>query len=115
MDGTAAPEGKDAVVVLVPVGHLVDESPTTSGGKMNVSKDRGLTTSQDWPALVEKARGQVIETMERRLGVQGLRGMIKWEEVNTPLTCMSLAFHPAFQAILIIASGAFLDEGSVSL
>lgn len=57
------------------------------------SDKKGLTQSQDWEALVERARGQVIETMEKRLGVQGLTGMIKWEEVNTPLTCRSLLLH----------------------
>jgi hypothetical protein len=37
--------------------------------------------------LVERARHQVIETMETRLGIKGLRGMIAWEGVNTPETC----------------------------
>jgi phytoene desaturase (3,4-didehydrolycopene-forming) len=46
-------------------------------------------TTQDWPALVEQARKQVIETMETRLGIKGLRDRIIWEEVNTPLTCES--------------------------
>ena len=78
--------------MLVPVGHLVQEQEGKgkSKGKMNVAHDgpQGLTQSQDWEALVERAKGQVIETMEARLGVTGLRGMIRWEEVNTPLTCM---------------------------
>jgi phytoene desaturase (3,4-didehydrolycopene-forming) len=99
VDPTAAPDGKDAVVVLVPVGHLVDEAKTKSKkGKMNVAIEgqdgQGLTQSQDWEALVERARGQVIQTMEARLGVRGLRGMIRWEEVNTPLTCRFYLFLP---------------------
>ncbi|OCF30664.1 hypothetical protein I316_07712 [Kwoniella heveanensis BCC8398] len=68
VDPTAAPEGKDAIVVLVPVGHLLPSH------------------SQDWPALVERARTQVIQVMEARLGIKGLRGKITWEEVNTPQT-----------------------------
>lgn len=68
----------------------MQEHESKSKGKMNVAHDgpQGLTQSQDWEALVERAKGQVIETMEARLGVKGLRGMIRWEEVNTPLTCM---------------------------
>ena len=48
--------------------------------------------SQDWEALVERARKQVLEVMEQRLGIEGLRGMITWEEVNTPLSCQYLFF-----------------------
>jgi phytoene desaturase (3,4-didehydrolycopene-forming) len=80
-DSTAAPDGKDGLVVLIPVGHLL---PTPKGEAMKTTSSE---TSQDWPALVEQARKQVIETMETRLGITGLRERILWEEVNTPLTC----------------------------
>jgi phytoene desaturase (3,4-didehydrolycopene-forming) len=79
IDPTAAPEGKDSLVVLVPVGHL---SP---GKKGSDPDDEGQ--DQDWPGLVERARKQIIEIVEERLGMTGLRDMILWEEVNTPLTC----------------------------
>lgn len=66
--------------MLIPVGHLL---PTPEGDAMKTP----YGGTQDWPALVEKARAQVIETMEIRLGMKGLRDKIVWEEVNTPLTC----------------------------
>ena len=46
-------------------------------------------TPEDWRGLVAKARGQVMEVMEGRLGLQKgeLEGMIVWEDVNTPVTC----------------------------
>lgn len=85
IDPSAAPEGKDAVVVLVPVGHLIpnhDSLNTFTKGASSPNKE-----TQDWDALVERARGQVIETMEKRLGITNLRSKITWETVNTPLTC----------------------------
>jgi phytoene desaturase (3,4-didehydrolycopene-forming) len=85
IDPSAAPEGKDAVVVLVPVGHLIpnhDSLNTFTEGASSPNKE-----TQDWDALVERARGQVIETMEKRLGITDLRSKITWETVNTPLTC----------------------------
>lgn len=78
VDPTAAPEGKDSLVVLVPVGHL---TPAKKGEE----EKEGL--GQDWDELVERARKQIIEIVEERLGVKGLREMILWEDVNTPLTC----------------------------
>ncbi|WWC90916.1 uncharacterized protein L201_005854 [Kwoniella dendrophila CBS 6074] len=87
IDPTAAPEGKDSIVVLVPVGHLHSISPTEEAlrtfadGSQIPNQD-----SQDWPALVERARKQVIEVMEGRLGITGLREKIVWEGINTPQT-----------------------------
>jgi phytoene desaturase (3,4-didehydrolycopene-forming) len=75
IDPTAAPEGKDAVVVLVPTGHLLDKT----GNGMS-EKD------QDWEALVEKARQQVFDTVEARTGERGLREAVKTEIINTPVT-----------------------------
>lgn len=43
--------------------------------------------TQNWDELVERARGQVITTLESRLGITGLREKITWEGINTPLTC----------------------------
>jgi len=81
VDPTAAPEGKDSLVVLVPVGHLIPGSADKVGNPA-----KGNKASQDWPAMVEQARTQIISTLEKRLGITGLREMIKWEDVNTPLT-----------------------------
>jgi hypothetical protein len=46
---------------------------------------------EDWVGLVAKARGQVMEVMEGRLGMQKgeLEKAIVWEDVNTPVTCTS--------------------------
>jgi phytoene desaturase (3,4-didehydrolycopene-forming) len=71
-DPAAAPEGKDAMVVLVPIGSLLVEENRTEA---------------DWTELVAKAKKQVIEVMEGRLGLTGLNDMIVWEHVNTPVSC----------------------------
>ena len=62
--------------------------------------------TQDWPALVEQARRQVITTMETRLGITGLREKIVWEEVNTPLTWKE-KFNLAHGSILGITHDFF--------
>jgi phytoene desaturase (3,4-didehydrolycopene-forming) len=62
--------------------------------------------TQDWPALVEQARRQVIKTMETRLGITGLREKIIWEEVNTPLTWKE-KFNLAHGSILGITHDFF--------
>jgi phytoene desaturase (3,4-didehydrolycopene-forming) len=84
-DPSAAPQDKDSIVVLVPVGHLLPDQ-----GKIRTFTNGAATPdgdSQDWDALVERARHQVIEKMQTRLGIKGLRDMIAWEGVNTPETC----------------------------
>ncbi|KAI9824352.1 MAG: hypothetical protein M1826_007374 [Phylliscum demangeonii] len=68
VDGSAAPAGKDAIVVLVPVGHLLESE------------------AQDWPATIARARATVIETIEARTGARGLAAAILHETVNSPLT-----------------------------
>lgn len=75
VDETAAPTGKDAIVVLVPVGHLLDDA-----------EGKGLNpqSKQDWDAMVSKARTTVFETIEARTGVRGLRQAVVTETVNTP-------------------------------
>ncbi|KAM3528022.1 hypothetical protein MY4038_006082 [Beauveria bassiana] len=70
VDKTASPPGTDAVVVLVPVGHL--------GG--------GTTSKKDWHKMVETARECIISTLEVRTGVTGLRDAIIKEIINTPET-----------------------------
>ncbi|KAJ3094319.1 hypothetical protein HDU96_001743, partial [Phlyctochytrium bullatum] len=75
VDPTAAPEGKETVTVLVPVGHLATtrEQLARAGGK------------QDWKALERRARAAVLEMLGRL--VPACEGMEKWIEtelVNTP-------------------------------
>lgn len=75
IDPTASPDGKDAIVVLVPVGHLLDDK-----------EGKGLNppSKQDWDAMVSKARTTVFETVEARTGARGLRNAVVKEIVNTP-------------------------------
>ncbi|KAL9103125.1 MAG: hypothetical protein Q9163_001805 [Psora crenata] len=75
IDPTAAPEGKDAIVVLVPVGHLLDE---TEGRGLDVH------SKQDWDAMVRKARETVFTMIESRTGTRDLQGALVKEIVNTP-------------------------------
>jgi len=76
VDPTAAPEGRDTVVVLVPCGHLLENEA-----------DRGLTPQnpQDWQAMVSKARNAVIETVRLRTGAD-LGSHIVNELINTPVS-----------------------------
>lgn len=76
VDPSAAPEGKDCITVLVPVGHLLDER-----------EGRGLNpqNKQDWDAMVNKAREAVFRTVEERIGVK-IRGKVVKEMINTPGT-----------------------------
>lgn len=71
IDPSAAPDGKDTIVVLVPCGHLLEGEA-----------DRGIS-SQDWEGMVSKARNAVLETVRLRTGVD-LRPHIAHESINTP-------------------------------
>lgn len=73
IDPSAAPQDKDAVVVLVPIGHIVDDT----------------SNPQDWVALVSFAREFVLYTIESRTGARGLRDYIIDESVETPLSWRS--------------------------
>jgi len=76
------------MVILVPVGHLLPNQPSEATIR-TFSNGSSVpdTESQDWPALIERARSQIIEILEERLQVTDLRGKITWEDVNTPLSC----------------------------
>jgi phytoene desaturase (3,4-didehydrolycopene-forming) len=76
VDPSAAPEGKDTVVVLVPVGHLLEN---------HASEGLDLQSKQDWNAMVDKAREKVLTTIESRTGAK-MRHSIIYEEMNTPGT-----------------------------
>lgn len=75
IDSSAAPHRKDAIVVLVPVGHLLDEAE---------GKGLNIENQQDMDNMVSVARRQVIETIEARTGAMGLQLRILKEIVNTP-------------------------------
>ena len=74
IDDSAAPSGKDCVVVLVPCGHLLEGEAKA-----------GLTANsqQDWDAMVAKARNAVFEMLKTRLGVD-VKSHIVNEIINTP-------------------------------
>jgi len=69
IDPSAAPKDCDAIVVLVPVGHI------TQG-----------ETKQDFVAMVNNAREQVLSGIEQRLGLKDFRKWIVAEQINDPLS-----------------------------
>lgn len=72
VDPTAAPAGKDAVIVLVLVENLGDADPDCEGF--------------DEANLVTFAREHVISSIEKRTGTTGFHKLIDHESVNTPST-----------------------------
>ncbi|KAL8727952.1 MAG: hypothetical protein Q9166_005717 [cf. Caloplaca sp. 2 TL-2023] len=78
IDPTAAPEGKDSIVVLVPVGHLLDENQGIGRKGLDVHN------KQDWDAMVSKARQTIFSTVEARTGAKDLQSALVKEIVNTP-------------------------------
>lgn len=67
---SASPDGKDSVVILVPVGHL----------------SAALPASADWDAVVATARQHVFDTLASRLGLADFASWITEERLNTPIT-----------------------------
>lgn len=84
IDPSAAPPNCDAVVVLVPVGHLLSSS-APSYKSSSTSADSTAKISQDWPNILARARSQVLNTIKTRIGVD-LEPLIIHEEINDPLT-----------------------------
>jgi phytoene desaturase (3,4-didehydrolycopene-forming) len=81
VDPSAAPPNCDAIVVLVPVGHLLsDDKATHQGMASSIEK-----TVQDWPALIATARKQVLKTIQARTGVD-IAPLIIHEQTNDPLS-----------------------------
>lgn len=73
VDATAAPPGKESVMVLVPVGHLVD----TLDNEEQV---------EEWQELVARTRETVLDEIEARTGARHLREKLVHELVNSPIT-----------------------------
>ena len=74
IDPSAAPAGKDAVIVLVLVENLDDSDP------MNSPSEKNRITK-----LVASARKHVISSIEKRTGTFGFNNLIDHEIINTPL------------------------------
>lgn len=87
IDPSAAPKGKDAVVVLVPVGHLLSSKGNYHRGTYTeaTSEKDIVSSAQDWDAMISFARWAVIETIRSRTGVD-LESHIVHEQLNTPQT-----------------------------
>ena len=76
IDPSASPKGKDSVVVLVPVGHLLD--PIEGSGV-------DIKSPQDWEAMVTMSRNTVLSTIKARTGAD-LGPTIAHEIINTPIS-----------------------------
>ncbi|KAI1876181.1 uncharacterized protein JN550_001677 [Neoarthrinium moseri] len=79
MDEAAAPNGCDAVIALVPTGHLLQS-------KGFMKSDAGIPRDQDWPTLVNQARRTVLSTISARTGCESLGNLITNEIINDPFT-----------------------------
>lgn len=78
LDPSAAPAGKDTLVVLVPCG------PISIPGKSSSDPAKGAHTREQFAQTRERARRQVIATLERRLGRPDFESLIEHEVVNDP-------------------------------
>lgn len=81
IDPTAAPEGSDAVIALVPIGHLMKSRGTDDEPGAGFPLD-----DAEWPALVDRVREAVLSTLAARTGGARLDAFIAAEAVNTPWT-----------------------------
>jgi phytoene desaturase (3,4-didehydrolycopene-forming) len=86
VDPSAAPEGCDSVVVLVPVGHLAQSKDAAQD-----ASDGGIPAdNQRWDEIVDRARAAVLATINSRIRCElPLQDAIAHEIVNTPLTWRS--------------------------
>ncbi|KAI1291268.1 phytoene dehydrogenase [Xylaria venustula] len=82
IDPSAAPEGRDSVIALVPVGHLLESK---GFGRM-VDGESGIPRDQDWNMLVSQARRAVLSTIVARTGCTNLEQCITHEIINDPFT-----------------------------
>ena len=86
VDPTAAPEDRDSVIVLVPVGHLARSGAPRSRQNGYTDAEDGLPADeQRWDQIVKRARTAVLSAIEKRTG-ESLKDAISHEIVNTPLT-----------------------------
>ncbi|KAF2741779.1 phytoene desaturase [Sporormia fimetaria CBS 119925] len=103
LDPKAAPAGRDAVIVLVPVGHLLEHNSDAHKGQRSQMGDQKAT--QDWDAMVANARETVLRTIEARLNIK-LGPHIVSETINTPPTWKA-AFNLDRGAILGLSHSFF--------
>ncbi|KAF2724706.1 Phytoene dehydrogenase [Polychaeton citri CBS 116435] len=100
VDGSAAPAGKDSIVVLVPVGHLIEDGAqdTTKVQKSQLNGNTDLKAlspkgqsgirpveHQDWTAMIALARKTILQTIKARTGAD-LGPLIATELTNDPMS-----------------------------
>lgn len=92
IDPTASPPDTDAIVVLVPVGHLLDDIADNSDSTRSSSRTKAArqNTKQDWESMLSTARSTVLATIQSRTGASNLSSAISHEIINTPKTWQSL-------------------------
>lgn len=76
LDPTAAPSGKDSIVILVPCGPLPQ--------KGKAGQEHGPTTRAEFQGVRDRARRQVIATLSKRLERPDFESLIENEIVNDP-------------------------------
>ncbi|KAI0007019.1 hypothetical protein F4779DRAFT_527696 [Xylariaceae sp. FL0662B] len=84
IDASAAPEGRDAIIALVPTGHLLESRGSARQGVVGLPREKEQAQEQEWPALVERARRAVLSTVAARTGCEPLADLITHEIVNDP-------------------------------
>ncbi|KAI0908359.1 phytoene dehydrogenase [Ustulina deusta] len=82
IDPSAAPEGRESIIALVPVGHL----PESKGFETTANSESGMARKQDCRPLVSRARRAVLSTIAARTGCTRLEQSITHEIVNDPFT-----------------------------
>ncbi|KAI9700897.1 MAG: ATP-binding cassette transporter CGR1 [Bogoriella megaspora] len=86
IDPTAAPASRDALVVLVPVGHLLPSPDPNS--EIHAGTTPGAppaASTQDWESMIALARRTILATIASRTGVN-VEASITYEALNSPLT-----------------------------
>ncbi|KAI8895642.1 beta-carotene [Globomyces pollinis-pini] len=68
VDPSAAPEGKDCLMVLCPVGHLNDDK----------------VTELEWQDRIQRAKLAIINVISKRLNIPNFESLIESEVINTP-------------------------------
>jgi phytoene desaturase (3,4-didehydrolycopene-forming) len=90
IDPSAAPEDRDTIVVLVPVGHMLKSQTSSSSSGTNsqgTGTGEGLSMpAQDWERMVSLARSTILSTITTRLKLPPtlLSDSITHESINTP-------------------------------
>lgn len=102
VDQSAAPDGKDSVVVLVPVGHLIKQTDPDSkpihaangaiamnghikDSSQKIQQPMAPSECQDWPAMIALARNTILSTIKSRTGAD-LAPIIQTELTNDPIS-----------------------------